>query len=116
MKTPQQKTGSDGEDEAVHYLRASDFVILHTNFRLRRAEVDIIASKNNCLHLIEVKTRKTNAHGFPEEFVSERKEELFLEVADHFVEELDWSGDIQFDIIALTLDSNELEHIEDAFR
>ena len=55
--------------------------------------------------------------GEPETFVSARKKELFRLAATHLQEELDWRGDIRFDILALTLFSAgfRIEHFEDAF-
>ncbi len=109
------QTGKEGEEKALGYLKANHFNILHTNFRHKRAEVDIIAQKQNVLHFIEVKTRKNNDFGYPEEFVSDRKIELFHETAEHYIYEHNWIGGLQFDIIAITLNPEELEYIPDCF-
>ncbi|HTF30986.1 MAG TPA: YraN family protein, partial [Flavitalea sp.] len=63
-------TGKKGELLAAKYLLDLGFNILHCNWRYRKAEIDIIASKNSILHFIEVKTRTSLAFGYPEESVS----------------------------------------------
>jgi len=69
------------------------------------------------LVFVEVKTRSGNQYGPPETFVSTRKKELFRLAATHLQEELDWRGDIRFDILAVTQlrTGLRLEVFEDAF-
>ena len=69
------------------------------------------------LVFVEVKTRSSGQFGPPETFVSARKKELFRLAATHLQEELDWRGDIRFDIVALTLLNSgfRIECFEDAF-
>lgn len=110
-----KEIGNLGEQQAVEFLIQNNFAILQQNYRYKRAEIDIIAQKDNCLHFIEVKTRKNNTFGFPEEFVSERKKELFIETAEIYIEENNWQHDIQFDIVSVSNDSNQIHFIEEAF-
>ena len=49
--------GKKGEDMAVAYLMRHGYQILARNFRFEKAEVDILAQKDNILAAIEVKTR-----------------------------------------------------------
>lgn len=67
-------TGHLGEDMAVAYLTAKDYIVLHKNWRHSHWEIDIIATLKNKLHFIEVKTRRTNTFGFPEEGVTKKDE------------------------------------------
>ena len=55
-----KEIGNLGEQQAVEFLIQNNFAILQQNYRYKRAEIDIIAQKDNCLHFIEVKTRKNN--------------------------------------------------------
>ncbi|RAU84395.1 YraN family protein [Pontibacter arcticus] len=109
-------TGQQGEDSATQYLTENGYTILCRNYRYKRAEIDIIAQKPDLLVFVEVKTRTTAKYGHPEEAVSRRKEELFLEAAAAYIEEINWQHDVRFDIISITLtDKQVLHHIEDAF-
>lgn len=110
--------GKAGEALASSYLQAKGYKILTQNYRFRRAEIDIIAQLDMLLVFIEVKTRGTDKHGFPEEAVSARKIELFLLAAEEFIFQTNWLYDIRFDIISITTASSgtpNIHHIEDAF-
>ncbi len=111
-------TGQAGEKMAATYLTEKGFTILVRNYRYQRAEIDLIAQKNKLLVFVEVKTRTTNQHGFPEDAVNQKKIDLFLLAAEEFIHQLNWQHDIRFDIIAVSgasLTSFQIHHIEDAF-
>ena len=111
------KTGSAGEDLAVKYLLERGYTVLARNFRFKRAEIDIIASRKNILVFAEVKTRSSAQFGFPEDFVDNKKVELFLLAADEYIYQQQWQHDVRFDIISIIKKGNEVQihHIEDAF-
>lgn len=112
------KLGAAGEEIATKYLEEKGYKILARNYRYQRAEVDIIAQKNLVLVFAEVKTRGTNKHGFPEEFVNARKIELFLLAAEEYIYQNNWPHDIRFDILSVSVSFNgkfQVHHIEDAF-
>lgn len=116
-----QETGKLGESLAAEFLEKQGFNILHRNYRHGRSEIDLIVSSARLLLFVEVKTRRgTNSFGYPEEAVNKKKAALILNAATHYIESLDWKGNIRFDIIAvhLPLLSNErhkIFHFEDAF-
>ncbi|MCC8111578.1 MAG: YraN family protein [Ruminococcus sp.] len=62
-------------DEAYvcHVLCASGYEILARNFRIRGAEMDIIARKENILAFMEVKTRIPNSLSNGYEAITELK-------------------------------------------
>ena len=64
--------GQQGEALAVTYLAEKGYQILETNWRFKRAEVDIIAKLGQVLVFIEVKTRTTDYFGSPEEFITKK--------------------------------------------
>ena len=110
--------GQAGEDAAASYLLARGYQVLARSYRHGRAEVDLVVQQSpDLLVFAEVKTRSSGQFGAPETFVSERKKELFRLAATHLQEEMDWRGDIRFDILALTLlrSGFRIEHFEDAF-
>ena len=49
--------GKLGEELAVDFLIEKGYEILETNWRFQKAEVDIIAQKENILAVVEVKTK-----------------------------------------------------------
>ena len=110
------RTGQAGENRAAAYLQQHGYSIVRKNYRHRRAEVDIIAQKENLLVFVEVKTRATDRYGYPEEAVDYRKEALLLDAAGAYIEETGWQHEVRFDIISITLTAPPtVHHIEDAF-
>ncbi|HET9504849.1 MAG TPA: YraN family protein [Hymenobacter sp.] len=110
--------GQAGEAAAADFYRQAGYTIRAQGYRHGRAEVDLIAQRGQeLLVFVEVKTRSGGQYGTPETFVSARKKELFRLAATHLQEELDWRGDIRFDILALTQLSQgfRIEVFEDAF-
>ena len=65
--------GNNGEDKAVEFLITNKYSILVRNYRYKRCEIDIIAKNKDCIHFIEVKIRKNNIFGYPEDFVSDNQ-------------------------------------------
>ncbi len=108
-----KQIGQSGEMQAMDYLISQGFEILEQNYRYGRGEIDIIALKENLVVFVEVKKRKNNDYGNPEEFVSKNQQSLIMEGADDYIHAINWTKNIRFDIIAIT--GKELEHIEDAF-
>ena len=68
--------GQNGEELAADYLMKRGFRILHHNWNLHKGcELDLVATKDNQIHFIEVKTRSrvTSFSGRPEEAITEAK-------------------------------------------
>ena len=108
--------GKKGEQLAVDFLLKKNYKIVETNYRFQKAEVDIIAQKNNTLAVIEVKTRSTDYFGNPQDFVNPKKIKLLTSAIDNYVVEKDLDVEVRFDIIAI-LNQKEIkiEHLKDAF-
>lgn len=109
--------GSLGEELAIDFLLQKGYKILETNWRFQKAEVDIIASKDNVLAAVEVKTRSTNEFGDPQDFVNQKKISLLVKAVNEYVERNDLDVEVRFDIVAITINDKqlEMEHLKDAF-
>src|ERR1700739_3828927 len=111
-------TGALGEKMAIGYLSGKGYTILHQNWRHGHWEVDIIATQNNILHFIEIKTRRTKKFGLPEEKVSKKKLQNLINAAEVYLYENQQWKHIRFDILSiLLLKGQEAEFflIEDVF-
>jgi len=109
--------GKKAEDEAVKFLIQNDFYIMERNWRYGKAEIDIIAKKENKIHIIEVKARTSEKVTSPEEAINSKKIKLILSATDAYTSIFDEDLDVQFDVISI-LYINEhfhLKYIEDAF-
>lgn len=109
--------GKQGEQIAVDYLLEKGYEIIQRNYQARKAEIDIIAQKDNWLIVVEVKTRTSIDFGNPEDFVNKKKIKLLVKAIDEYVLETDLDLEIRFDIISVIKNDNDfkIEHIEDAF-
>lgn len=109
--------GKEGEDLAVEYLILKEYEILERNFRYQKAEIDIIAKRDQTLVAVEVKTRSSNNFGNPEEFVKPKQIERFVKAMNYYTEKNDLDLEIRFDILAIILnkETRKVEHIQNAF-
>lgn len=109
--------GKKGEQLAVDYLLKHKYEIVVRNYRFLKAEVDIIARKEDTLAVVEVKTRSTAEFGNPQDFISPKKIQLLTTAVDNFVIENDLDVEVRFDIIAIVKQKNvfQIEHLKDAF-
>lgn len=96
-------TGNKGEELAAQALIERGFNILERNWQFRHWEVDIIASKDNRLHFIEVKTRKNKVFGYPEESITRDKMKSLKNAAEAYQEKHPAWKYIQFDVVAICL-------------
>ena len=109
-------TGLEGENLAVQFLTDKGYEILERNYRHRRAEVDIIALTDNFMVFIEVKTRRNNRYGYPEDSVDSKKQTLLIFAAEEYMYQKEYEKEFRFDIISITLEPElAIEHFEDAF-
>lgn len=111
------QTGKEGEALAAGWLAAKGYNILHQNWRHGHWEIDIIASKEKRLHIIEVKTRSTQKFGHPEENMDTKKMQYLINAAEEYMYQNPQWQQLQFDIIAITLKTDEVEYflIEDVY-
>lgn len=109
--------GKQGEQLAVDFLVNKNYNIKETNWRYLKAEVDIIAQKDDVLIAVEVKTRSTNHFGNPEEFINAKKIQLLTEAMNEYVIRKDLDVEVRFDVIAITKEKNSfaIEHLKNAF-
>ena len=109
--------GKKGEQLAVDFLLKNGYKIIERNYRFDKAEVDIIAKKENILAVIEVKTRSTTDFGNPQDFVKPKQIKNLVKAVDEYINENDLDIEVRFDIIAIVKKKNgfEIEHLENAF-
>lgn len=117
METNKEK-GANGEAMASQYLINNGFQILERNWRHHHLEVDIIASRNELLHIVEVKTRHSHKFGLPEESISKHKMGFLKNAAEAYQFQNPTWKKIQFDVIAISIHPNsphEIFMIEDVY-
>jgi putative endonuclease len=97
-----RQLGKYGEDLAAKWLKKNGYEILLRNWRFGRVEIDIVASRESMIHVIEVKTRKTTTFGFPEQSVSIAKQKNILIACTALVAAKQYPA-LQVDILSILL-------------
>lgn len=118
MKTEKQEKGQKGEQIASEYLMGNGYTILETNWQVGHLEVDIIASNDDMVVFVEVKTRKSNVFGEPEDFVGSPKQRNMIRAASIYIERTGITKEVRFDIVSVILNEGvkNVKHIVDAFK
>lgn len=113
-----QELGKKGEEIAAFFLVKNGYKILHRNWHFGHKELDIVATLNELLVVVEVKTRWTNYWEEPKESVRRKKQKFIIDATEEYVQKYNINLDVQFDIISIVLldGKYEIEHIQDAFQ
>src|SRR5258706_15362434 len=109
--------GKRGEELAARYLQEKGYYIIEFNFRKNYTEIDIIATKDETLVFIEVKTRYSDAYGTPFEAITKGKIKNLVKTANlysAFHSKLPQS--LRIDAIGVTIGEkghvDNIEHVE----
>jgi len=113
-------TGITGEQIATSEMMQKGYQILENNYRCHIGEIDIVASNNEFLVFVEVKTRtegKTKVD--PLISITQKKRQKLKNLGMFYVRQKGiYNKQPRFDVIAIMLLKNKkhtLQHIENAF-
>lgn len=113
--------GKWGEDIATAYLMKSGWYIRHRNWMWHRKEIDIVCIDEDMttLLIVEVKTRSTDAFGFPDGFITTEKKNNLIKAANAYVLSYNLSHmAVRYDTVSVigTPDSGyRIEHKQGAY-
>jgi putative endonuclease len=110
--------GRWGEEEAARFLRRLGMTIVERNLRTPVGEIDIIARQGKTLVFVEVKTRRSDAFGTPQEAVGPTKQRQIIRAAQWYLGDGKGRGlQPRFDVVAVRAGSKGpcVEHIVNAF-
>ncbi|MFC2062096.1 YraN family protein [Elusimicrobiota bacterium] len=97
--------GQLAEKKALQFLKDKNYQIIHSNWRCRLGEVDIIAQDGSYLCFIEVKYRKSNSYGLPREAVDHKKRQKLINLALYYISREEKEKNIRFDVVEVSEDS-----------
>lgn len=114
--------GDFGERTAAAHLEAKGYRIVGRKFRVREAEIDLIARDGDALVFVEVRTRRGAYPGMAALSITRTKAAKLLVAADRYIEHHPDAADLplRIDVVAIELGVGGLLrnviHIEDAVR
>ena len=111
--------GHKGEDMAADYLQQEGYCILERNWMNNgKKELDIVATKDDVIVFVEVKTRRQGSVTSPIDAVDARKQHRICLAADSFLKAFRVDLPCRFDVVCVIYNdkASRVEHVEDAFR
>lgn len=98
--------GDSAERLAALHLEQNGYRILARNVRTRYGEIDLIAEDADGIAFVEVKARRGQTHGAPEEALTPRKQLKLVQLGDAFIAEHQIYADKawRIDVVAVELD------------
>jgi len=91
--------GQLGESLAARELERRGYRIVARNWRCPVGEIDLVAERDDMLVFVEVRTRRGNARGTPQESITPAKQAKLIETAQTYLSEQetaerDWRIDV----------------------
>jgi putative endonuclease len=86
--------------------------VVATNWRCTAGEVDIVVLDGACMAFVEVRTRRGQAYGTPEESITSQKLARMAAVAETYVYEEVWAGDWRLDVVAIQVERESSVSVE----
>jgi len=114
-----QAEGRRGEDLAHRFLQARGFRIVARNYRTPsgRGEIDLVAWDGATLVFVEVKSRRSDAHGTPDRAVDAEKRRALVGAARNYARRANvaWEN-VRFDVVSVVSgEPPAIVHHRDAF-
>ena len=114
MSTDRVRLGRLGEELAGRFLREQGYQILTTNYRCPQGEVDIVARDGEEVVFVEVRTRRSQGFGTPQESLTRPKMRRLVATCQDYLQgyggaDTNW----RIDLVSVRLDQgNRLKDID----
>jgi len=112
-----QAFGKWGEQKAAAFLESRGLEVVAYNWRCLYGEIDLVARNENQLIFVEVKTRKNDQYGLPENAITPKKKGHLVRSAMEYINRYAVTCEWRIDIVSIQrlADSNyEIEWFENA--
>lgn len=107
MTTARIRLGALGEKLAAEHLANLGFEIIDRNVRYPEGELDIVAARNTRTVFVEVKTRRGNAMGTPEDAITPAKRRHLIQAGQRYLQEHPERGDDwRIDVVAVAFSAS----------
>ena len=101
-------SGKISEEQASKFLESQGYRILFRNYKAQGSEIDIIAREKDTICFIEVKSRRSERFGSPQEAVTLAKQQKIARAASMFLQGNDLQNkSCRFDVVAVIRQNGE---------
>lgn len=112
--------GDRGEEAAARFLKRQGYYVLARGLDSPLGELDIVAVDGRTVVFVEVKTRRSDAAGQPEEAIDQLKQQRMTQAALAYLKSKRLLGYAsRFDVVAVTWPADakrpSIEHFKNAF-
>ncbi|MFN2127858.1 MAG: YraN family protein [Anaerolineales bacterium] len=119
MTISRHALGRWGEAMAAEFLEHQGYLIIDRNCRTPYGEIDLVAQDGAVLVFVEVKTRTSDAFGFPEESITPKKQEHLISAAQAILQSMsNQPNSWRIDVIAIrklkSVEQPEIVHFKNA--
>jgi putative endonuclease len=106
MTNARHSLGQRGEDYAAQYLIDHGYVLRARNWRCPVGEIDLVTEKDGRLIFVEVRTRRGDRLGTPEESITPAKRAKLIAAAQTYLAEHEQTDrDWRIDVVAIEIGS-----------
>ena len=107
MTNARHSLGKRGEQYAAQYLTDRGYAIRTRNWRCPVGEIDLVAEKEGALIFVEVRTRRGDRLGTPEESITPAKRARLIAAAQTYLAEQGQADrDWRIDVVAIEIGSH----------
>jgi putative endonuclease len=105
MKGTRKQLGNAGEEIAVRELTRRGYAVRERNWRCPEGELDIVAEQGQVLVFAEVRTRRGDRFGSPEESITPSKCAHLIAAAQAYLQAHSLDCNWRIDVIAIEMSS-----------
>jgi len=111
-----KRLGMLGEAKVNNFIKKLGWEVLEKNYKIGRAEIDIIALDSGTYVFCEVKTRQNDFFDAPENNFRPRQEKRIADAASAYMIDREINANFRFDLFAVIAGKNfAITHYKDAF-
>ena len=103
MKGTRKRLGDAGEEIAACELIHRGYALRERNWRCPEGELDIVAEQGNVLVFVEVRTRRGDQFGTPEESITPAKRAHLIASAQAYLQTHSLDCDWRIDVVAVEM-------------
>lgn len=96
------KAGAQAEQTAAQYLQRQGLRLLHSNYRCRFGEIDLILKDRDTLVFAEVRMRSRSDFGGAAVSIDARKQHKLILAAQHYLSSVSPTPPCRFDAVLLS--------------